>query len=902
MADREFTNINGIKVCDQTARNSIPTKTSQLTNDSGYITNIPDEYITEAELNAKGYATTSQIPTVPTNVSEFTNDANYASETYVTNKIAEAQLGGGSGEVDLSGYVTKETGNANQITFADGQTFQTKLDNGTLKGDKGDKGDTGPQGIQGPQGEKGDTGPQGEQGIQGEAGMQGEQGPAGIDGQTPNITIGTVSTLEAGTNATAEITGTTPNLTLNLGIPKGTNGQDGTVADADLSKLALNLNDKTLSLKNNGTNLSSVTLPEATVTNEQVSNAIQAKIDDGTLSNLTIADGSVTKEKLAPDALDDKLDKYTYIGGLKYSTYPFKEELVGTSLENYDSFSEGHAVEMDGIINTVYYPYFAESGEGTIFVIDKLGEGSFSIAKSYRFTVTGNTVDVSSLNISVTIGQYIVLSRAANKFGYHFIEGDSVHSGNSYYISSNAVDSFGTRIGYHDYKVNIVKDLGKSVTVLDELDQIKTDAAQIRTECNKLNQNYETLVYLNKEAEDTYKYPTDSEEIGSRIIMMDANFPYFIDIPIPEKGFVKYVQFKTVTKDCNFTLFIMTKENDTFKVKSIYKEIPLTVNNPKIDVSDYYDIKVEQGEYLGVHVPNGAYNEIGKLSSAGTNIYYLDNLSVGSTSYNRLHTNATIDTVFTICNGLYGEDVLIREKLKEVDASRLEIKEKLDNLENVINDLDYYNKLNIVHIGTSISDGKASECTWFAQAMKMMHCQTYTNAAESGRGAWYHAQNYDTLIRPYLDTADIFTIEHIVNDAAIGDVSNMDPGENGEYDKTTYYGAMAYIITEARKQNPFVKIGLMSHWNHKTIAKEITNVAEKFNLPILDVGKMLGGNSDQLVTATYVIGNQTITDTRTIARWYSTSKLYPNGDNLHPFHPIAQKKYAYMYANWIRSW
>ena len=45
--------------------------------------------------------------------------------------------------MDLSGYVTKETGNANQITFADGQTFQTKLNNGTLKGDKGDKGEQG---------------------------------------------------------------------------------------------------------------------------------------------------------------------------------------------------------------------------------------------------------------------------------------------------------------------------------------------------------------------------------------------------------------------------------------------------------------------------------------------------------------------------------------------------------------------------------------------------------------------------------------------------------------------------------------------------------------------------------------------------------------------------------------
>lgn len=159
MADREFDNINGIKVCDQTARDKIPTKTSQLTNDSGYITNVPDEYITETELNAKGYVTTSQMPTVPTNVSAFTNDANYASQTYVNNKIAEASLSGGSGTIDLSGYVTKETGNANQITFADGQTFQAKLDAGMLKGDKGD---TGPQGEKG---NKGDKGEQGEQGV-----------------------------------------------------------------------------------------------------------------------------------------------------------------------------------------------------------------------------------------------------------------------------------------------------------------------------------------------------------------------------------------------------------------------------------------------------------------------------------------------------------------------------------------------------------------------------------------------------------------------------------------------------------------------------------------------------------------------------------------------------------------
>ena len=61
----------------------------------------------------------------------------------------------------------------------------------------------------------------------GKTGAQGAPGQDGQDGQTPTITVGTVTTLDPGQNATAEITGETPNLTLNLGIPQGPPGQDG---------------------------------------------------------------------------------------------------------------------------------------------------------------------------------------------------------------------------------------------------------------------------------------------------------------------------------------------------------------------------------------------------------------------------------------------------------------------------------------------------------------------------------------------------------------------------------------------------------------------------------------------------------------------------------------------------
>ena len=128
---------------------SIPTKTSQLTNDSGYITSIPREYVTESELNAKGYAT----------------------EDFVTDSINQASVSGG--------YVHPTTHPASMIVFTDGETFQNKLDAGTLKGEKGDTGAQGPQGLKG---EKGDTGAQGPQGLKGEKGDTGAQGPQGLKG------------------------------------------------------------------------------------------------------------------------------------------------------------------------------------------------------------------------------------------------------------------------------------------------------------------------------------------------------------------------------------------------------------------------------------------------------------------------------------------------------------------------------------------------------------------------------------------------------------------------------------------------------------------------------------------------------------------------------------------------
>ena len=125
------------------------------------------------------------------------------------------------------------------------------------KGDKGEKGEKGDTGAQGIQGEKGDTGAQGPQGAagadgktpyvgdngnwfvgsddtgkpsrgeKGEPGSPGAKGDKGDPGATPNLTIGSVTTLDAGQNATASMGGTAESPVLNLGIPRGAKGEPG---------------------------------------------------------------------------------------------------------------------------------------------------------------------------------------------------------------------------------------------------------------------------------------------------------------------------------------------------------------------------------------------------------------------------------------------------------------------------------------------------------------------------------------------------------------------------------------------------------------------------------------------------------------------------------------------------
>ena len=79
---------------DYALKTDIPTNVSDFTNDAGYITSIPDEYVTEAELESKGYLTEHQDLSAYALKTEIPSIEGLATETYVDNAVAEVDVSG----------------------------------------------------------------------------------------------------------------------------------------------------------------------------------------------------------------------------------------------------------------------------------------------------------------------------------------------------------------------------------------------------------------------------------------------------------------------------------------------------------------------------------------------------------------------------------------------------------------------------------------------------------------------------------------------------------------------------------------------------------------------------------------------------------------------------------------
>lgn len=229
-----------------------------------------------------------------------------------------------------------------------------------------------PQGQKGDQGPQGETGPQGPQGIQGEAGPRGPQGGKGDTGATPELTIGTVTTLEPGEDATASITGTAEDPVLNLGIPQGEKGEQ-VLIDATLTK-----------------------------------------------------SGQAADAKAVGDAVDDLKSDLNAISPAPTLTWTIGKNVDSTGRitnNNYTALSnEFYATKGDILIR--YVPNMDSANIGLIFYVNQYANGVF--AKRTSLSKYGNSIIIGDTTTSVrvafgrvaTSGVVFTQSDIDNYFGY----------------------------------------------------------------------------------------------------------------------------------------------------------------------------------------------------------------------------------------------------------------------------------------------------------------------------------------------------------------------------------------------------------------------------------------------------------------------------------------------------
>lgn len=228
--------------------------------------------------------------------------------------------------------------------------------------------------------------------------------------------------LESNTTNIVEVKNNQINLSkdiTNLSLAIGDDGllyikkQDGTLigdgieiggSDVDLSKISMSMSGQTLKLLNDGTQIATVEIPTATVTDEQLTTIIQSKIDDGTLSALTIEDGSIGNIKLSAIGQQriNLLNINTSTSGKKINKFNYIGDNADYDLTNY--------IEIE--LNTLYYVIGADTRSIQYCLYDN--SKKFIIGGEFTFVKNNDNGDnIRNTTLTVENAKYIRFSYVA---------------------------------------------------------------------------------------------------------------------------------------------------------------------------------------------------------------------------------------------------------------------------------------------------------------------------------------------------------------------------------------------------------------------------------------------------------------------------------------------------------
>jgi hypothetical protein len=230
--NKYFTNQRAIDAVSAYISNALATN---LSSNSTAIATAKSEAIATASTDATNKSATAKSEAITAaNASADTKDlaaiasAVSTSNTYINTKISEEVTNRNNA---INTAISTEITNRNVAINAavNGITVGTGTVGATgpqgLTGATGATGATGPQGLTGATGA---TGPQGLTGATGAAGPQGLTGATGATGAAATVSIGSVTTGNAGTSVSITNSGTSTAAILNFTIPRGNTGAAGT--------------------------------------------------------------------------------------------------------------------------------------------------------------------------------------------------------------------------------------------------------------------------------------------------------------------------------------------------------------------------------------------------------------------------------------------------------------------------------------------------------------------------------------------------------------------------------------------------------------------------------------------------------------------------------------------------